>query len=27
LTAPRSVPDFQFVNVRKVTLDFEEALR
>jgi hypothetical protein len=27
LSAPKNVPDFQFVNVKKVTLDFEEALR
>jgi hypothetical protein len=27
LTAPKNVPDFQFVHVKKVTLDFEEALR
>ncbi len=27
LTAPRDVPVFQFVSVKKVTPDFEEALR
>ena len=27
LSAPKNVRDFQFINVKKVTPDFEEALR